>query len=92
MTEEQLQEELFDLYGYMASAAKELLNDPMIYGLFRMVDALSRIISLTRKYGKADHFALELQNYIEENKYTMMSDEEEFKQFLHELVMKIAGK
>ncbi len=92
MTDEQLKEELYDLYGYMASAAKELLNDPMIYGPFRMVDALSRIISLTEKNGKADSFSLDIQKYIEENKYTMMSDEEEFKCFLNELVMKIAGK
>lgn len=92
MDEKQLQEDFYDLYGYMASAAKELLKDPQIYGPFRMVDALSRVISLAEKYGKADSFSSGIKEFIEQNKYSMMSDEEEFTGFLNELVMKIAGK
>lgn len=87
-----LREDIYDLYGYMASAAKELLVDPQIYGPFRMVDTISRVITLLDNHGFHDDFSQEIKNFIDANKYVMMSDEDEFADFLNKLVVKFAEK
>ena len=74
----------------MASAAKELLVDPQIYGPFRMVDTISRVITLLEHHGFHDDFSQEIKDFIDANKYVMMSDEEEFADFLNRLVVIIA--
>lgn len=85
-----LKEDVYDLYGFMASAAKELLVDPQIYGPFRMVDTISRVINLLEHHGFHDDFSQEIKDFIDANKYVMMSDEEEFADFLNRLVVIIA--
>lgn len=90
--QERLRNDLYDLFGYMASAARELMVDPQIYGPFRLVDTLSRSIALSEQYGLRDPFFHEIQDYIDHEKYLMMSDEEGFSRFLEELVVKFAEK
>ena len=85
-----LKEDDYDLYGFMASAAKELLVDPQIYGPFRMVDTIRRVINLLEHHGFHDDFSQEIKDFIDANTYVMMSDEEEFADFLNRLVVIIA--
>jgi len=83
-------EDIYDLIGYMASSAKELVIDPKMYGPFRLIDAVSRLIELLEKEGSADEFMLSLKNYINEEKFSLMTDEEHFIAFLDEVVNRIA--
>ena len=85
-------EKIYDLLGYIASCAKELKVDPPKYGPFRLINVASRIITIFEEEGIADDFMLELKDFIDENKYCVESNEEEFQIFLNLLVKKIAEK
>lgn len=86
----QHQEEAYDLIGYMVSAAKELVVDPKMYGPFRLVDATSRFIELLQKEGVADDFMVSLRDYIDQEKFSVMTDEAGFIAFLDDLVVRVA--
>lgn len=83
-------EDIYDLLGYIVTSAKELVVDPKLYGPLRLVDTASRLIGLLEKEKVADQFMLSLKDYIDENKFLLISDEEQFKSFLAELVEKLA--
>lgn len=86
----QNREGYYDLISYMASSAKELVVDPKLYGPLRLVDAISRLIALLEQGGAADDFMTSLKDYIDRNKFLVMTDEAEFLAFLDELVVKLA--
>lgn len=90
MTSWQFREEAYDLIGYMVSAAKELVVDPKMYGPFRLVDAASRFIELLEKQGVADDFMVSLRDYIDQEKFSVMTDEAGFIAFLDEVVVRVA--
>jgi len=87
----QYREDIYDLIGYMVSSAKELVIDPKLYGPFRLVDAVSRLIGVLEKEGAADEFMLSLRDFIDEGKFSVMTDEAQFYSFLDELVVKMAS-
>ncbi|HHT63441.1 MAG: DUF6092 family protein [Bacillota bacterium] len=80
----------YDLVGYLVSSAKELVIDPKMYGPLRLVDTVSRLITLMEQENRADEFLLSLREYVDENKFLVMTDEEAFIRFLEELVIKVA--
>ncbi|WP_214659226.1 DUF6092 family protein [Candidatus Formimonas warabiya] len=80
----------YDLIGYLVSSAKELVVDPKLYGPLRLVDAVSRLVTLLEKEEKADSFLLSLKEEIDAGKFLVMTDEAAFISFLEELVMKMA--
>ncbi|MFZ5652706.1 MAG: DUF6092 family protein [Bacillota bacterium] len=82
--------EIYELIGYMVSSARELVIDPKLYGPFRLVDAVSRLIDVLEKEGAADEFMLSLRSFIDEGKYSVMTDESGFFSFLDELVARVA--
>ena len=92
MADWQYREEAYDLIGYMVSAAKELVVDPKMYGPFRLVDATSRFIELLEKQGVADDFTVSLRDYIDQEKFSVMTDEAGFIAFLDEAVVRVAKR
>lgn len=90
MGSNQKREDIYDLIGYMVTSAKELVIDPKLYGPFRLVDAVSRLIEVLEREGAADEFMLSLKSFIDEGKFTVMTDESQFFSFLDELVVKVA--
>ncbi len=93
MQEEQrteAEERLFDILVFLATSARGCIDEPPLYGPFRLVDALSRLIDV---YGhvpglKKDPFLTEIKAEIDGKKFLVMSDPEGFKRFLDELVRK----
>lgn len=83
-------QDYYDLIGYLVASAKELVVDPKMYGPFRLVDAASRLIGILEKQGVADDFMASLKDYIDEEKFSVMTDEAGFISFLDELVTKVA--
>lgn len=73
----------------MITSARNLINETKLYGPFRMIDSVSRIIEIL------DKFELELPEFkqirekIEAGKYSVMENEEKFTLFLEELVLSL---
>ena len=83
---------LFDLAVFLATSARGCVEEPHLYGPFRLVDALSRLIELP-KYAaciKEEPFLAKMKRVIDEKKFLVVSDTEAFKAFLDSLVREFA--
>jgi len=56
------------------------------------VDGASRLIEILEGAGVADEFLIEIRKKIDDNKYSVMSDKEEFIKFLDNLILDFADK
>jgi len=82
---------LLELVAFLATSARGCIDEPPLYGPFRLIDALSRLIDLP-KYAtclKDDDFLHNIKAEIEEKKYSVMFDTEEFQGMLDSVVLQI---
>ncbi|MBC7113398.1 MAG: nitroreductase family protein [Candidatus Methanomethyliales bacterium] len=89
--EETVNDYLFELALFLATSAQGCLNEPPLYGPFRLLDALSRLIDLP-DYGGGltkDPFLKELKNFVDSKKFLVMYDVEGFKSAIDEVVMRL---
>ncbi|MCX6095655.1 MAG: DUF6092 family protein [Candidatus Bipolaricaulota bacterium] len=80
------EQELFDLVGYMVTSARNLLDEPPLYGPFRLLDSASRLIAILEETSAASPRLLALRGRIEAGKYSVMGEETAFRAFLDDLV------
>ncbi|AGK62008.1 hypothetical protein Asulf_02045 [Archaeoglobus sulfaticallidus PM70-1] len=90
MNDGELNKEFFELLCYVLTSARGLMDEPKMYGPFRLVDTASRIISILEKHGIADDFLAEERKKIDEGKYSVMESEEKFKEFLDRIIQDFA--
>lgn len=88
---EEFKEDVYDMLGLTVSAAKAIPFSPASYGPFRLIDQLSRWLTVFEKYNLTDEFMIEVRDYIEENKSLHNKDEKEFYNFLNKLVIKVVN-
>jgi len=82
---------LLELVAFLATAARGCMDEPPLYGPFRLIDALSRLIELP-KYAKClkdDNFLHRIKAEIEEKKYSVMFDTGEFQDMLDSVVLQV---
>ncbi len=85
----ELEREFFELVCYMVTSARNLIQETKLYGPFRLIDAVSRLIDIIEKLGLKSPRLETIQRQIEEGKYKVMETEEEFTAFLENLVMSL---
>jgi hypothetical protein len=83
----EFEREFFELVCYMVTSARNLIPETKLYGPFRLIDAVSRLIDILEKLGLKSPRLETIQRQIEEGKYKVMETEEEFTAFLENLVM-----
>ncbi|MDI6894713.1 MAG: DUF6092 family protein [Bacillota bacterium] len=81
---------LFRYLCYLASSAAGLVDEPRLYGPFRLVDAAERLIDIMSELGWSDPFLNELHDFIAREKDGVMTDEEGFVAFLNQVVDRLA--
>ena len=82
---------LLELVAFLATSARGCIDEPPIYGPFRLIDALSRLTDLP-KYAtclKDDAFLHEIKAEIEEKKCSLIFDTEEFQDMLDSVVLQV---
>lgn len=80
--------EILDILSFMLTSARGLLDEPASYGPFRMADGVSRLCGVLSADGHPDaEFLNTLKNNIDERKFTVMSDMEDFKSLLDDSVL-----
>jgi len=89
-TDDILKDDHFKLLAFLITSARGCVDEPVLYGPLRLVDAAARLIEIMKKEGKATPEIMELQKLIEEKKDLVMYNEEEFIKFLDELSQRIA--
>lgn len=83
---------LFELATFLATSARGCIDEPRLYGSFRLLDALSRLLDLP-KYASClsgGPFFDQIKKEIDEKKFLVMSNVEGFKDFLDHLVRELA--
>jgi len=78
----------FRLATFLVTAARDLVNEPAIYGPFRMVDAVDRLMAGVFD----DDFLRDLKPTLEREKQKVMSDRDAFVTWLDELAAKFASE
>ena len=84
---------LFELTGYMLTSARGLIEEPQLYGPFRLLDGVTRLCGILEKEdsGYGDFFS-ELKAKIDEKKYTLMTDEDAFIRLMDDAVISFTRK
>ena len=76
----------FRLATFLVTAARDLVDEPAIYGPFRMIDAVDRLMAGVFD----DAFLRDLKPELEREKQKVMSDRDAFVTWLDELAAKFA--
>jgi len=77
----------FELVCFMVTSARNLIHETKLYGPLRLIDSVSRLVSILEKNGiKSERLNL-IQKEIEEGKLSVMDDDVAFGSFLEKLVM-----
>ena len=90
---------LFELATFLATSARGCIDEPHLFGPFRLLDALSRLLDFP-KYASClseDPFFDQIKKEIDEEAFKMtnfpeMTDIEGFKNFLDELIRKLTSE
>lgn len=77
----------FELALYLVASARDCLDEPLIYGPFRMIEGVSRMLD-----GADDEFLARAKETIDREKYGVMARREEFAAWLDELLREFAAE
>jgi len=83
---------LFEIALFLATSAQGCLNEPPLYGPFRLLDALSRLADFP-DYAtglNSDAFLREIKAIVDEKKFLVMYDVDGFKNAIDGIVEKFA--
>jgi hypothetical protein len=81
-------EPLFDHALYLVASARDCLDEPLIYGPFRMIEGVSRLIDSFPE----DDFLRTQKNVIDREKYEVMGDRDRFAAWLDEILRQFAAE
>ena len=85
---------ILELLAFLATSARLCVDEPKLYGTFRLVDAASRLIGCALQCDQLEdkQFLQQLKGEIDEKKMWLTSDQEGYYEFLDELTRKVARK
>jgi hypothetical protein len=78
----------FRLATFLVTAARDVIDEPAIYGPFRMIDAVDRLVATAFD----DDFLREVQPELEREKQKVMSDRDAFVAWLDDLAARFAAE
>lgn len=91
MNSDKLESEVISLLCFFAVSARELMNDPKIYGPMRLIEAAQRLTELAAVAGIRNELLAEVSQRIEAFPLEALPEgEEEFIEFMDELILLLA--
>lgn len=84
---------LFELVAYLVSCSRLSLDEPPIYGSFRLVEAVGRLVDAAAALGiPVDPEIRKARESIEANKLLMIDDHDGYRRWLDGLLAEIAAE
>lgn len=84
---------LFELVAYLVSCARLSLDEPQIYGSFRLAEGVVRLVEAARALGLAiDDEVLAIRDSIDREKLRMIDDQEGYRAWLDGLLAEVAAE
>jgi len=87
----ELKGDFFNLLAFLVTSARGCVDEPKLYGPFRLIDGASRLIGILEEAHMADEFLVKVRREIDEGKY-LMDDESKFIKFLDDLTLDFVDK
>ncbi len=86
------EDDLFEVLAFLFSSAHLLVDEPHLYGTFRLVDAASRLMGFALESGQLEdeQFLRELKEDVDKRKFLLMTDEETYFQLLEDATRNMA--
>lgn len=86
------EDDLFEVLAFLFSSAHLLVDEPHLYGTFRLVDAASRLMGFALESGllEDEQFLRELKEDVDKRKFLLMTDEETYFQLLEDATRNMA--
>lgn len=79
--------EIIKLFSYMVTSARGCVDEPKIYGPFRLIDSMSRLYSILKENNLTGNEEVsKIIEKIDEKKYSCMTDEKEFVTMLDDVI------
>ena len=82
---------LFEFVLYLVSCSRLSIEEPPIYGSFRLIEGASRLIAMLDPEG-TDAFLAGARREIEEHKLLMVDRHEEYSAFLDDLLRDVVAE
>jgi hypothetical protein len=78
--------DILGLMAFLVSSARNCINEPKIYGSFRLADTVSKIVELLKVNNLLNDDEIDkVVKKIDDGKYSCMTDENEFVLMLDEV-------
>jgi hypothetical protein len=85
--------DVFDLATYLVASARDCIDEPLIYGPLRMLEGVNRIIQMGEKDPRfRDGFLSKMRARVSTDILKVMSDREEFRKALDDLLLEFADE
>jgi len=85
--------DIFDLATYLVAGARDCVDEPLIYGPLRMLEGVNRIIMMGESDPRyRDEFLSKMRSRVTTDVLKVMSDREEFKKALDDLLLEFAAE
>ena len=86
------EENFYELLSFMVTSAHLSIEEPELYGSFRLIDGACRLIEFALESGQLrdEDFVREFKEYTDARKHSMMTDEPGYVWFLEEATGKLA--
>jgi len=83
--------DIFDLATYLVASARDCVDEPLIYGPLRMLEGVNRIMMMGESDPRyRDEFLSKMRSRVTTDVLKVMSDREEFKKALDDLLLEFA--
>lgn len=93
MSETAREDKLFELVAYLVSCARLSLDEPQIYGSFRLIEGVSRLVEVASELGiEVDDEVIAARDSIEREKLRMIDDHEGYRTWLDALLAEVAAE
>lgn len=81
------EKEIIKLFAYMVTSARGCVDEPKIYGPFRLIESISKLYSILKENNLIGNGEVsKIIEKIEEKKYSCMTDEKEFVTMLDDVI------
>lgn len=91
MIETQPQDRLFELVAYLVACARLTLDEPQIYGSFRLIEAVVRLVQAAEAIGvEVDAEIIAARDSINQEKMRMIEDHDGYRAWLDGLLAEVA--
>jgi hypothetical protein len=90
MDKNKLDREMLEFMGYLVTSARGLVDEPALYGPFRLLEGVSKLCAILDQAGIGDQvFIASLQKKIDEGKFSLMTDPDAFIALMDDVVLDV---